>query len=89
MHFQYRNHGTCSSGILFDIEDDVLTSVEYIGGCDGNTQGIAKLVTGMRVDDVIEKLSGIRCGMKETSCPDQLSRALVAAKKKMAEEAAK
>ena len=85
-HFEYRTRGTCSSHILIDIEDNKLVKAEYIGGCSGNTQGIAKLVAGMDIDEVIEKLSGIRCGMKETSCPDQLATALRLAKRKLAED---
>ena len=76
MHYDYKTKGTCSQRILFDIEDGKLTNVQYIGGCHGNLQGIAKLVEGMEPEAVIERLSGIRCGMKPTSCPDQLSKAL-------------
>lgn len=76
MHYEYKTKGTCSQRILFDIEDGKLTNVQYIGGCHGNLQGISKLVEGMEPEAVIERLSGIRCGMKPTSCPDQLSKAL-------------
>ena len=76
MHYEYKTKGTCSQRILFDIEDGKLTNVQYIGGCHGNLQGIAKLVEGMKPEDVIQRLSGIRCGMKPTSCPDQLAKAL-------------
>lgn len=76
MHYEYKTKGTCSQNILFDIEDNKVTNVQYIGGCNGNLQGISKLVEGMDVDEVINRLSGIRCGMKETSCPDQLATAL-------------
>lgn len=86
MQFEYRTHGTCSSRILFEIEDGILKNVSYVGGCNGNLQGISRLVSGMKVEDVIAKLQGIRCGAKDTSCPDQLSRALIAASKKMEEE---
>ena len=72
----YRTKGTCSAQILFDLEDGIVHNVEFVGGCSGNTQGIAILVEGMKAEDVIEKLSGIRCGFKPTSCPDQLARAL-------------
>lgn len=75
----YKTKGTCSRQIEFDVEDGVLKNVRFIGGCDGNLQGISTLVKGMRVSDVIEKLRGIDCGGKGTSCPDQLSRALLAA----------
>ena len=80
MQFEYRTKGTCSSIIHFEIEDGKLTHVEYTGGCNGNLQGISKLVEGMDVDTVIERLKGIHCGMKPTSCPDQLATALIKAK---------
>ena len=80
MQFEYRTKGTCSSMIHFEIEDGKITHVEYTGGCNGNLQGISKLVEGMDVDTVIERLRGIHCGMKPTSCPDQLANALIKAK---------
>lgn len=76
MHYEYQTKGTCSSRILFDIEDGKLKNVEYIGGCNGNLQGISSLVRGMKAADAIERMRGIRCGFKPTSCPDQLSIAL-------------
>lgn len=76
MKYHYKTQGTCSTAIDFDIENDVLKEVRYTGGCNGNLQGIAALVKGMRVDNVIARLDGIRCGSKATSCPDQLSKAL-------------
>jgi uncharacterized protein (TIGR03905 family) len=76
MAYQYNTRGTCSRQILFDIEDGKVRNVRFISGCSGNTQGVAKLVEGMDVDEVIARLKGIRCGMKATSCPDQLARAL-------------
>ena len=76
MQYEYKTKGTCSQNILFEIEENKVRNVQYIGGCNGNLQGIAKLVEGMDVDEVIERLSGIRCGMKDTSCPDQLAKAL-------------
>ena len=82
MHYEYKTKGTCSSRILFDIEDGKLRNVEYIGGCSGNLQGIGRLVEGMPVDEVISRLRGIRCGYKPTSCPDQLAIALEQATKK-------
>ena len=82
MHYEYKTKGTCSSRILFDIEDGKLRNVEYIGGCSGNLQGIGRLVEGMPVDEVIARLRGIRCGYKPTSCPDQLAIALEQATKK-------
>ena len=72
----YKTKGTCSQAIQIETDGDVITSVQFIGGCDGNTKGISKLVTGMKVDDVISKLEGTTCGMRPTSCPDQLARAL-------------
>ncbi len=75
----YKTKGTCSRSIEFDVENGVLLSVRFVGGCDGNLAGISNLVKGMRVEDVIEKLRGIDCGGKGTSCPDQLSKALALA----------
>ena len=75
-HIEYKTKGTCSRGIVVEIEDGVICSCKVIGGCAGNTQGVAALVKGMRVEDAIERLSGIQCGFRGTSCPDQLSRAL-------------
>lgn len=76
MNYTYRTKGTCSRSIRFDIEDGKVKNVRFEGGCNGNLQGIGKLVEGMSVDEVIEKLDGIRCGFKSTSCPDQLANAL-------------
>ena len=85
MEFTHRNRGTCSQGIEFELDGNTIKNVRFIGGCHGNTQGIAALVEGMDADEAISRMKGIRCGMKETSCPDQLARALEAAKAKMAE----
>lgn len=85
MEFSYRNRGTCSQGIEFELDGAIVRNVRFIGGCHGNTQGIAKLVDGMDIDEIISRTKGIRCGMKDTSCPDQLARALEAAKAKLAE----
>lgn len=74
--FTYRTKGVCSSAIDIEIEDRIIQRVQYHGGCSGNTQGVAALVAGMTVEDAIARLSGIRCGFKSTSCPDQLSLAL-------------
>ena len=74
LHFTPR--GVCSRGIDIEIQDGIIESVAFHGGCAGNTQGLAALCRGMRVEDAIERLSGIRCGLKSTSCPDQLSLAL-------------
>ena len=75
-HIEYKTKGTCSRGLVIDVEDGVITSCKFIGGCAGNTQGVAALVKGMKVEEAIERLSGIKCGFKPTSCPDQLARAL-------------
>ena len=75
-NFRYVPRGVCSRMIDIELEGDVIQSVRFQGGCSGNTQGIAALVRGMRVADAIERLSGIRCGFKPTSCPDQLAMAL-------------
>ena len=79
--FSYKTNGVCSSIINLEIVDNVIQSVEFIGGCNGNLQGIGHLVQGMKVDDVIERLNGIHCGKRSTSCPDQLSLALLKWKK--------
>lgn len=76
MKYQYRTRGTCSSQITFELEDGKLKNVEFFGGCHGNLQGISRLVEGMDAEKAAETLSGIRCGMKDTSCPDQLARAI-------------
>ena len=73
--FKYRTKGTCSQEIWIETENDIITSVEFIGGCRGNTQGVASLVRGMKVDKVIERCKGIQC-RAGTSCPDQLACAL-------------
>ncbi|MDE6026344.1 MAG: TIGR03905 family TSCPD domain-containing protein [Lachnospiraceae bacterium] len=73
---RYKTTGTCSAAIDFNIVDGKLTDVKFLGGCNGNTQGISKLVEGMKVEDVIARLEGIKCGTKGTSCPDQLAKAL-------------
>lgn len=72
----YRPMGVCSQLIHVDVTDDVIEHVEFVGGCNGNLKGIGSLVKGMKVEDAIERLEGITCGGKETSCPDQLARAL-------------
>ena len=73
----YKTSGVCSSAISFDIDDaGKVHDVKFQGGCSGNTQGVAALVAGMKVSDAISRLDGIRCGIRETSCPDQLAKAL-------------
>lgn len=73
---QYKTSGTCSQLIDFEVDGDIIRSVAFTGGCNGNLKGISALVSGMKVDDAIAKLKGIKCGFKNTSCPDQLARAL-------------
>lgn len=75
-NFEYINKGTCSSKVSFDIDNNKIYNVKFIGGCNGNLQGIAALVEGMNIEDVENRLRDIRCGNKSTSCPDQLARAL-------------
>ena len=76
MHITYKPKGVCSQLMCIDTEDGIIKKVEVTGGCSGNLQGISKLLVGMSVQDAIEKLEGIRCGRKPTSCPDQLAQAL-------------
>lgn len=76
MKFTYKTNGVCSKSIDIEVENGVVRSVKYTGGCNGNLQGIGKLVEGMKVDDVIDKLENIKCGFKNTSCPAQLALAL-------------
>lgn len=78
--YQYKTKGTCSQMILFDVEDGNVKNVSFMGGCNGNLKGIGALVEGMPVDEVIARVEGICCGMKKTSCPDQLAQALKAYK---------
>ena len=80
---EYKTKGTCSRMVNVELEDNVITACSFVGGCSGNTQGVGALVVGMSAEEAIKKLSGIRCGFKDTSCPDQLARAL---KEALAEE---
>lgn len=73
---RYQTRGTCSSAIDVEVENGIIKSVAFTGGCNGNLKGISSLVQGMQVDDAIARLKGIRCGFKNTSCPDQLALAL-------------
>ena len=75
-HIEYKTKGTCARAVIVDVEDGVITECAVVGGCHGNTQGVAALVTGMKAEDAIAKIKGIKCGMKTTSCPDQLALAL-------------
>ena len=76
MTINYKTQGTCSRQINIEVENGIVKSVQFIGGCNGNTKGISQLVSGMKVEDVIAKLEGTTCGFKGTSCPDQLAKAL-------------
>lgn len=76
MEYTYKTQGTCSREISFEVEDGKVKNVSFFGGCNGNLKGIGSLVEGMELDEVIKKLEGIKCGFKQTSCPDQLAKAL-------------
>ena len=80
MQYTYRTKGVCSQMISFEVEDHKVSNVQFFGGCNGNLKGIGALVEGMDIDDVIARVEGIKCGMKQTSCPDQLAKALKEAK---------
>ncbi|MEG1478124.1 MAG: TIGR03905 family TSCPD domain-containing protein [Clostridiales bacterium] len=80
MKHTFKTHGTCSSKINFELDGNIVHNVEFVGGCSGNTQGIERLVEGMTIDEVVERLEHIKCGRKATSCPDQLTKALAEAK---------
>jgi uncharacterized protein (TIGR03905 family) len=75
-HISYSPRGVCSRHIDIDVENDIIRAVTFTGGCAGNTQGVARLLVGMTVNEAIERLNGIQCGMKPTSCPDQVAQAL-------------
>ena len=85
VRYTYRPNGVCSRLFEISVEDDKLVNLNVIGGCDGNLKGIGKLVIGMPVDEVISRLEGIRCGYKDTSCPDQIAKALQTMKAELAE----
>ena len=76
MTFSYKTNGVCARGIQIEVEGDIVKSVRFEGGCNGNTKGVSALVEGMKITEVIEKLGGIKCGFKATSCPAQLAEAL-------------
>lgn len=76
MTYEFKPTGVCARGLSFEIDDGKVKNVHFNGGCNGNTQGIAKLVEGMDAKDVISRLEGVKCGFKKTSCPDQLAKAL-------------
>ena len=79
MAYSYKPQGVCARGISFDIEDNTVKNIKFSGGCSGNTQGVAALAEGMDANELIERLAGIRCGFKNTSCPDQLANAVAKA----------
>ena len=70
MQYEYKTNGVCSRTIFFEVEDNKVKNVQFVGGCNGNLKGIAALVEGMDIDDVIARVEGTTCGMKSTSCPD-------------------
>ena len=80
MQYEYKTSGVCSQRISFEVEGNKVKNVQFFGGCNGNLKGIAALVEGMDIDDVIARVEGVKCGMKSTSCPDQLAQALKTAK---------
>lgn len=83
MEYIFNPRGVCSRQYVFDIEDGVVKNVKIMGGCHGNLQGIASLIKGMSVDEIISRLQGIHCGMKPTSCPDQIAKALISYKNQL------
>lgn len=82
MYYEYKTRGTCSTKIEFDINDDIITNVVFTGGCNGNLKAISKLVDGFTVSEIVSKLEGNTCGMRNTSCADQLSKAVLEAYEK-------
>lgn len=76
MEISYKTNGVCSRSITLEIEDGIVKNVKFLGGCNGNTKGLAALVEGMPAKEVVKRLEGIKCGFKNTSCPDQLTRAI-------------
>jgi len=74
--YDYKVNGVCSRSVSFEIEENKVKNVTFVGGCSGNTQGVAALIDGMDVNDAIKRIKGIKCGFKNTSCPDQLAKAL-------------
>ena len=76
MKYEYNPKGTCSKKMILEIENEVIKEVEIIGGCPGNLKGISRIIRGMKLDEVIEDFEGVTCGMKSTSCPDQIAQAL-------------
>ena len=76
MNYSYKTHGTCSQQINFELNDNIVSHIQFIGGCNGNTKGVAALCEGLTVEESEKRLSGIQCGMKGTSCVDQLAKAV-------------
>lgn len=76
MEYSYKPSGVCSREFIFDIENDIIKSMKVVGGCSGNLQGISSLLVGMNINDVVNRVKGIKCGMRSTSCPDQIALAL-------------
>lgn len=83
MEYRFKPSGVCSREMIIELEGDIIKAVKIIGGCAGNTVGVAKLIEGMKIDEAIKRLKGIPCGIRTTSCPDQLSIALEEAKNNM------
>ncbi len=83
---QYKTTGTCCQIMQVEVEKDIILNAEFLGGCNGNLNGIKSLIKGMKIDDVISKLSGITCGAKNTSCPDQLAKCLIAYKNQVMQD---
>ena len=83
MEYKYTPEGVCSMQMIFEIENNIIKKLKIVGGCPGNTVGVSQLVEGRNIDEVIEMLKGIQCGIKGTSCPDQIARALEEYKKEM------
>ena len=83
MEYRYTPQGVCSKEMIIELDGDIIKSVKIVGGCPGNTVGLTNMVEGRKIDEVIEKLKGIPCGFRSTSCPDQLARALEEIKKKI------
>ena len=78
--YEYKPSGVCSTKMIFKIENNIINELEVINGCNGNLKGIASLIKGQNIDNIISKLKGIKCGMRQTSCPDQIAKALEAYK---------
>ncbi len=86
MEYRYKTKGTCSSEMIVDLDGETIKSVKIVGGCNGNAKGLSALVQGMKVEDVVQRCKGIKCGFKQTSCPDQLAAALLQAKEQQSQK---